>query len=190
MISLKAVVPRTGILMCLTISLVIPSALGQKVKVEFDPEADFSHIRHYEWRTHPVFEKNPQLQETYAVAIQLVMSAGNAQLMKQGLQPVDSSPDVFVTFFVQAQPGQSVNIVDIGPWWNYGYGWYAPPTWTTTEIDSFLSGMLVMDIVDARTSKLLWRAYCSDKIRDMSKRDKNITAATRKALQKFPPKQK
>jgi hypothetical protein len=164
------------------------SAFGQRVKVESEPGADFSHIRSYQWRTHPVYEKNPQLQETYAVAGQLIMSEGNRQLMKQGLQPADAAPDVFITFLVQAQAGESTRIVDIGPWWNGGYGWYSPPVWET-ETDSYLDGVILIDIVDAHTSRPLWHAFCGDKIRDMSTRDKNITAAVRKALQKFPPKQ-
>ena len=104
--------------------------------------------------------ENPQLQETYATGIQLVMEATNAQLMTRGLSIVDSSPDVFVSFYLQAEVGERVN------------------------------GMLVLEMFDARTSKLLWRAYCHDRIKDMSKRDKNITAVVKKALERFPPKQK
>jgi hypothetical protein len=108
--------------------------------------------------------------------------------MKRGIQPADTSPDVFVTFFLHANAGQSIRIVDSGA---YGwYGWYGSPSWTTTEIDSYLEGMLVIDIVDARSSALLWRAYCGDRIRDMRTRDKNIASAVKKALERFPPKQK
>jgi hypothetical protein len=173
----------------LMFSLATASAFGQRVKVQFEPGTDFSHVHSYQWRTHPVYEKNPQLQETYAVAGQLIMSEGNRQLMKQGLQPADASPDVFITFLVQAQAGESTRVVDIGPWYGGGYGWYAPATWTT-ETDSYLDGVIMIDIVDAHTSKPLWHAFCGDKIRDMSTRDKNITSAVRKALEKFPPKQK
>jgi hypothetical protein len=97
------------------------------------------------------------------------------------LQPVEHSPSVFITFFLHAHPGQSFKIVDAG------YGWYGPATWTTTEIESYTHGMLVIDIVDASTSKMIWRAYCGDRIREMRKRDKKITAAVKKALDRFPP---
>jgi hypothetical protein len=50
--------------------------------------------------------------------------------------------------------------------------------------------MLVLDIVDARTSKLLWRAYGGEKIDDFRNRDKDIKAVVKKALQRFPPKRK
>jgi hypothetical protein len=171
------------IVCCLVCWIVPPHAHGQKVNIEFDPKTDFSHVRLYEWRTHPVFEKHPELQELYATGSQLVMSAGNEQLMKQGLKPDDTSPDVYITFFIQASGGQSVRITDSG------YGWYGPTTWST-EVERYVNGMLVIDIVDARTSKLMWRAYCGDKIKDFTKRHEKITAAVRKALRQFPPKQK
>jgi len=50
--------------------------------------------------------------------------------------------------------------------------------------------MLVLDVVDAATSKLIWRPYATDTIRYMRNRDKNIDATVRKALDRFPPKQK
>jgi hypothetical protein len=154
-------VVRTSLLACLLSgSLLTLPALAAGVEIEFDPQADFTRLRQFQWRTHPVFEKNPQLQETYATGIQLVMEATNAQLMKRGLSIVDSSPDVFVSFYLQAEVGERVN------------------------------GMLVLEMFDARTSKLLWRAYCHDRIKDMSKRDKNITAVVKKAVERFPPKQK
>jgi hypothetical protein len=154
-------VVRTSLLACLLSgSLLQMPAFAAGVEIEFDPQADFTRLRQFQWRTHPVFEKNPQLQETYATGIQLVMEATNAQLMKRGLSIVDSSPDVFVSFYLQAEVGERVN------------------------------GMLVLEMFDARTSKLLWRAYCHDRIKDMSKRDKNITAVVKKAVERFPPKQK
>jgi len=169
--------------------LLVPSAGAQKVTIEFDKHADFSHVRRYQWRTHPAFEKHPELQEQYATGIQLVLGAGNTELMKKGLQPSDGPPDVFVTFYLGAEDNQKLRTITEaipGAW----YGWYGQPTWTRTEVDYYKTGVLILDIVDAATSKLIWRAYCSDTIRDMPNRDKNINSAVRKALDRFPPKQK
>jgi hypothetical protein len=63
--------------------LLIPSVLAQKVIIDFDKDADFSHIRRYQWRVHPAFEKSPELREQYATGIQLVLEAGNRQLMRR-----------------------------------------------------------------------------------------------------------
>jgi len=168
--------------------LALPLA-AQKVTVDFDKDADFSKIHRYQWRAHPALENHPELREQYSVGIQLVLDAGNRQLAKKGLRPSDGPPDVFVTFFITAQANQELKTITdfmTGGW----YPWYGVPTWTHTEIDYYVSGLLVLDIVDAATSKLIWRAYASDNIRDMKNRDKNIDATVRKALDRFPPKQK
>jgi hypothetical protein len=186
----NSVLARAGVLACvLGYGALIPGAFGQKIKVDFDHDADFSKIRRYQWRTHPVFEKRPELQSTYATGIQLVLEAGNAELMKRGFQPDDLSPDIFVTFFLLARGATELKTT-VQSGWGPGYGWYDAPTWTVTEVENYVRGMLVIDIVDARTSKLVWRAYCGDEVKDMRKRDKNINSAVKKALQQFPPKKK
>jgi hypothetical protein len=168
---------------------VLPFTAAQKVKVDFDHDADFSRVRHYTWRTHPVFEKNPELQQEYATGIQIVLQAGFEEMMKRGLLPDEHSPDVFITFLLSATDRESERaVVDMGQWWTTPYGWYSSPVWTTTETEYYKEGTLVIDIVDASTSKVLWRAYCSDTIRDFRTRDKNIRSAVRKAFEKFPPK--
>jgi hypothetical protein len=162
---------------------------AQKVKVEFDPSVDFARIHRYEWRTHPLFDKYPELKEQYSVAIQLVMGAANQQLTKKGALRVDSSPDVYLTFFVGSKEIQKMRTEVVDTWGGW-YGWYAPPIWTVTTTEQYIDGILVMDMVDPRTSQLAWRAYCWDSIRDMQNRHKNIESAVRKAFNHFPPKQK
>ncbi len=186
--TVKAGLPLIAV--CLAgLVLPVPSALAQKVKIDFDHNADFSRIHTYQWRTHPVFEKRPDLKERYATGIQLVLQAGNEQLMKKGFRPVDVSPDVFVTFFLVSQDEQKLKTVsEPGPWWGTPYGWYMQPMWSKTVIDSYTTGMLVLDIVDAASSAPLWRAYCSDTIHDMTERHKNVNSAVKKAFKHFPPK--
>jgi len=180
-------VNHTGAVFCrpslagwlVAIGVSAPFAFAAKVEIQFDHATDFSRIHRYKWRTHPVFEKSPELPEIYATGIQLVLQAGNAQLMKQGFEPDDVSPDVYVTFYILTKGAKKLPTGDSG--------WYSAPTWTVTEVEPKITGMLVIDIVDAASSKLLWRAYCGEKIKDMNKRDKKITSLVNKALEQFPP---
>ena len=174
---------RTILLLC---SLLSSPLIAQKVMTQYDHEADLSTIRTYQWREHRVFEQKPELKDIYSTGIQLVMEAGNAELMKRGFQPVESNPDVFVTFFILTKDVQQIKTTDISAW--NGYYWYAAPTWTITELEQFVRGMLVIDIVDGRSLKLLWRATCGDEIKDMRKRDTKINKVVKKALDRFPPK--
>ena len=183
----KSALARAAIAGCLfACGALTTTALAQKVNFYYDHETDFSRIHRYQWRTHPVFEKNPDLQHLYATAIQLVLDAGNTQFMKRGFQPDDVSPDVFVTFFILTNEAQEIKTTMMGGWG--AYPWYGVPTWTITEIEDYLKGMVVIEILDAHTSKLIWRASCGDKITDFNERHKNVNKIMKKALERFPPK--
>lgn len=165
---------------------------AQNVKIDFDRNFDFWKLHRYQWRTHPIFEKYPELRNRYSTSIQLVMNATNEQLMKKGYRPVSSAPDVFLTFFVSSKEVKNTYTDIVGPLGPaYGwYGWYAPPVWTVTRTEQYLEGTLVMDMVDPNASTLIWRASATDAILDFRTRDKNIYAAVKKIFSKFPPKQK
>jgi hypothetical protein len=176
---------------CVLCALIAHLAHAQKVKVDFDKNFDFSKVHRYEWRTHPIFEKHPELRDQYSVAIQLVMNATNQELRKKGYQSTDEMPDVFLTFFVTAKDATRIYADMIGPAGPYGwYGWYAPPVWTVTRTEQYLEGTLLMDMVDANGKQLIWRASATDAINDFHHRDENVDSAVKKIFKKFPPKQK
>ena len=178
---LPSIAPAFGVIL---LSLTPGPAMAQKVEVQYDHQADFSKIRTYQWRTHRVFEKQPELKEQYSTGIQLVLEAGNTEMMRRGLQPVESNPDIFVTFLILTKEMQEIKTTDISAW--DGYYWYAAPVWTITELEQYVRGMLVIDVVDARTSKLLWRAAGGDDIKDWRKRDKKVNSVVKKAFDRFP----
>jgi Domain of unknown function (DUF4136) len=165
------------------------SLYAQKVNVDFNPAFDFSKVHTYHWKVHPAFEKHPEWRDDYAVAIQLILGDANEQLMKKGLQPVDFAPDVFITFLVSARDMQEIK-TEVYDTWGGWYGWYAPPPWTVTTVENYKEGSLVIDMVNAKNSELVWRAFCWDSVRDMKERHKNVKSVVKKAFDRYPPKQK
>jgi len=177
--------------LCALCALLALCGKAQSVKIDFNRNFDFSKVHRYEWRTHPIFEKHPELRDQYSTAIQLVMNATNKQLMKKGYQSVTSTPDVFLTFFVTGKDVTRTYTDMIGPGVGYGwYGWYTPPVWTVTRSEQYLEGTLLMDMVDPKDTQLIWRASATDSVKDFRNRDKNVDAAVKKIFSKFPPKQK
>ena len=160
-------------------------ALPQSVKTDYDKSVDFSKLHHYEWRDSPEFEKQPELKTHYAVGIDLVRSAVNKGLMAKGYVPVDFHPDFYVTLFLGSKGMTDVTTLDAG-WYTWGPYWY--PMWTTVMVSHYTEGTLILDIVDANTRRLVWRAFCKDDIRDPKQRHENVERAVKKALKKFPPK--
>ena len=180
----RAIVPLIIQMGALLFISTVP-ALPQSVKTDHDKSVDFSKLHHYEWRDSPEFEKQPELKTRYAVGIDLVRSAANKALMAKGYVPVDFTPDFYVTLFLGSKGMTDVTTLDTG-WYTWGAYWY--PMWTTVMVSHYTEGTLILDIVDANTKRLVWRAFCQDDIRDPKQRHENVERAVKKALKKFPPK--
>lgn len=174
-----------GVVIALMLSLGCMTSAAQKVKTDFDKAVDFSRFHTYSWRQNPVFEKNPELQEQFSVASDLIRSDVNQNLTKRGFSRVEDSPDFYITFFITAKGMQDVRTISTGGWYGWGNFWY--PGWAEV-VSRYMEGTLVLDFVDASTKQLAWRAYCQVEIHDMKTRHEKIEKAVKKALQKFPPK--
>src|SRR5215831_15192549 len=61
-------------------------AFAQKVQTDYDKSLDFSKFHTYAWREHPILRNNPQIAETFSVALNLVRSEINGEFHeRQGL---------------------------------------------------------------------------------------------------------
>lgn len=171
--------------------LLMPAAWAERVRVESMPGSNVTGYKKYTWRTHPVFEKRPELAEKYSVGIELVKNAVNQNLLGRGFESTQQSPDFYITFVVTGNARQDVDVVYVDDAYGWGgwYGWpaYYYPAWTETVVTNYVEGTLILDIVDAKTAQLTWRAYCTDEIKDWKNRDKNVTKIVNKALKQFPP---
>jgi hypothetical protein len=188
----------TRILVILWLTACAP-AFSQKVVHDWVKEFDFSKLKTYAWREHPMAKDDPFLN-TKPVGVDIMKSAVNDILINRNYVPIDvGEPDFYVTFFATRTDYEYVSAVISG---SYTQGvtpgspanaWYSPgPVWTAGGAKEFTKhaadGMLMLDIVDGKDKQLIWRAYCTDTIKNMSKRHKNIEEAVKKALAKFPPK--
>ncbi len=105
-------------------------------------------------------------------------------LMTRGLQPGADHADLIARFAVGARTVTELEGVGyplvIGMW-----GAYPGDFWVTEHPE----GTLVIDLVDARSQKLVWRAYCVSQGTGMSD-TALIEKAVSRALSRFPPRQR
>ena len=168
----------------LCLALAFPAIVyAKKLYVDHDQDCDFTTLRTYAWRTHPVMEADPALAQR-AIAGDIVMSEGNQILMGRGYQPDDISPDFYITYFVKGKNVQEAITVGSSGYYGYGAAWVTSETHIRNSVD----GTLVIDIVDAKTDRLVWRATYRDNVSNWKKRHKVITKAVHGSLKKFPPK--
>jgi len=172
---------------CALVLLAAGAVLAMDVTHEYSTKADFSGFKTYAWMegtpaSDPFTEKR-------------IREAVDAQLRKRGLTPAETEPDIWVVSHASVDDDTRVDVN------NYAYGGYyvyrerfAPPRGSATAtVRQVPVGGLLIDLVNAETKRLVWRATASAILkdgRDPEKSRKRIHKATSKMFKKYPPKGK
>jgi hypothetical protein len=160
---------------------IVGSASAQQVKTDYDRSANFSQYKTYSWEQ--VKTRNP-------LDADRIKNAVNAALAAKGWSQVNSGGDVSVVAMEITRDQQTLNTFYDGfggawGWRRFGAGGFAEAT-TTTE--TYKVGTVVVDLFDAKTKQLIWRASASDTLSNNS--DKNIKSLDKgvnKMFNHFPP---
>lgn len=165
------------------ISFVIPIlcafatlAAAQDVHTDYDHHAMFGSYHTYSWEkvqtSDPLWE--PRIKD-----------AVDRTLQAKGWQKVASGGEVAVTAVGSARNQQEYETFynGMGGWRWGGFGE------TTTTVEHYRVGSLVVDLYDARDKQLVWRGVASDTLSDKpEKNEKNLDKAVEKMFKDFPPK--
>ena len=164
------------------IILTAMASFGQQVKTDFDRDSDFGHYKTYSWE---------KVQTQDPLWVDRIKEAVNSALSARGWTKVDSGGDVAVIAVESTQDQQTLNTFydGFGGGWRWrGFGGFGD---STTTVDTYKVGTLVVDLFDASTKKLIWRGSASDTLSDKS--DKNIKTldkGVQKMFDRFPPSPK
>lgn len=160
------------------------------IKTDFDPNANFSNYKTYKMISGGADIEvagqlsNPNLSSS-------VEDLLRAQMTEKGLEEeeVGGTPDIAIRYWAASQQRQKVTDLDdwggYEPFWDGG--WWAP-MWNEVVVTNYQKGTLLVDLIDTKTKKLVWRAYLIAALSDntekaMEQADKALT----KAFQNFPP---
>ncbi len=114
------------------------------------------------------------------------------QLDRRGFGYSDSSPDLLVNFYIHTKEKiQSRSVPAVGAYYGFrdpyydtwgGYGGYE------TRIDQHTEGTLNIDVVDAKTKKLVWEGAIVGRITDSALRnlEQSIDSAVEAIMTGFP----
>jgi uncharacterized protein DUF4136 len=151
-------------------------ALAQEVKTDYDHHANFSQYHTYYWErvktTDPLWENR-------------IREAVDHALQAKGWQRVDNGGDVALTAVGSTHNEREYQTFydGMGGWRWGGFGE------TTTQVENYPVGSLVLDMYDARGKQLVWRGVSSDSLSDNpEKNEKKLDKAVDKMLDHFPPK--
>jgi hypothetical protein len=190
--------PAAVLLGCLALG---GAAMPQKMDIdtEIDKKADFSTIRTYAVLPPapmltdfaPNAPRNPTLtQEALAPPIE---AAIERELTRRGLvKAAPEAADVHVVYTMALQ--SQVSSSYLGEHYGYITGWgspVAPGLAPSTSVRGYQKGTIVVDVVQAKAKRGIWRGLVNAKIeavRSLEDRIKRIDDGVRRMFERFPIK--
>jgi len=165
-----------------TALLLLAACSSVSTSYDFDPDADFARLKAYAWVESAID------RDTDPLVLERVRRATDAGLAAAGYRKVESGGDFHVAAHLRSR--QRVQVRDTGyagPYYGYGYG-----HWGTRRIDvyEYDEGSIILDVIDAKTNKLLWRGIAKAAVPESPKPEeltKLVDEAVSKLLEDFPP---
>ncbi len=157
--------------------LAVP-CFAQKVNVDFDKEADFGKHRTYQYQNGTPIPN--QLMD------QRVLASIEYHLAMKGYERVEENPDLVVTYHASTRQEQNIYTDHFGT--GYGRRWRGGVSTSTSRVQTYTKGTIMVDIWDAKEKALLWRGTATDTLSDKpEKNEKKLNKSFEKLFEKFPP---
>jgi hypothetical protein len=158
---------------------------GQRIKVEYDKNLDFSKFKTFAWGHHDAVSR-PML----ALAI---LGAIDEELTKRRLRKVENNPDIFIQMYGSVDSDMSVSYSNplysgMGgiPSFDTGFVMWGSMPGGTTAV-TVHKGQLVVDVIDASQKKLAWRGMATEKLsNEKLKLVDQVNTAVEKMFQRYP----
>jgi hypothetical protein len=165
----------------------IGESWADKIKTDFDKSASFSEFKTYAFKPGLLM-----LAEGRDRVDEQMVSAMRRELNAKGFTEVQENPSLFVTYFgTLGAMSSSGNLYAPGQLARYDWG--IPQGWSGVASDTVLTGSLLIEVVNAASKQLLWRARIEGAVKNLNKPEKQgprINEFIQKALKDFPPKAK
>jgi hypothetical protein len=158
------------------------ACFAQQVKTDYDRSADFSKYKTYCWE---------KVQTQDPLWVDRIKSAVNSALQSKGWTQAESGCDISIIAIEINKNQESLNTYydNFGGGWRWrGFGGFGE---STTTVDTYKVGSLVVDLFDSKTKGLVWRGSSTDMLSDKSDKNiKNLDKGVQKMFQHFPPEPK
>jgi len=155
------------------------ASLAQQVKTDYDREANFNQYKTYSWE---------KVQTQDSLWVDRIKEAVNTDLAAKGWTPVQSGGDISVVAIETTQNQQTLDTFydGFGGGWRWrGFGGFGD---STTTVETYKVGTLVVDLFDPKTKKLIWRGSASDALSNKSDKNiRNLDKGVQKMFDHFPP---
>ena len=170
---------RWGAAALLCVGTVLGCASSLKVDAGWDQNAKFASYKTWAWKP-----DGSIADPVWAKRFQDVLSD---QLATDGLTQVGlgQSPDLWAA--VHARLGSETRTMSYDPGWGYGYGAWGSLDTFTYEVPA---GSFVVDLVDVKLKRIVWRGKASDTIaqnKTNEEREKKLVSILAQMFATYPP---
>ena len=157
------------------VTMLAAGGFAARVSTDYDHSVNFEHYRTYSWA---------KLETANSLWDTRVKDAINKELAAKGWSEVPSGGDVALVAVETTRTRQQLNTFydGFGGWRWGGFGE------STTTVERYKVGTLVVDMFEAGSKKLIWRAASHSALSANPEKDtKNLDKEVQKMFQHFPP---
>ena len=160
--------------------LVLAACSSVSVKTDFDPSTSFAQYHSY------ILEPGDEpigLSPSGEAALTATL---RHQLAARGVQEARDNADLHIVRHIATQDKIRINSSSAGGPYRYGrYGaWVGGPQYT--DVSQYTEGTLILDFVDAKTRKLVFRGIATGTVGDPQANAAKIKEAVEKILAAYP----
>ncbi len=173
---------RTAHFLGLVSLATVTACAAMSVNAYFDPQSDYASYRTYRWEPAESPPTGDPRLDASPFFDSRIRSSVERELATKGLQQVASdSADLLVHYHVSIRDKVEVFSVDR----EYGYE-FGPED----QVHEYEEGTLVLDIVDARSARVIWRGWVQTDVEGVvgnpQKMEQRIEKAVRLMLERLP----
>jgi hypothetical protein len=159
----------------LVIATLTTAAMAARVSADYDHSAKFSAYKTYSWT---------KVEAADSIWDARVKAAVDKELAAKGWTQVPSGGDVSVVAVASTRTEQQLN-TNYNGFGGRRFGGFGD---ATTTVAKYKVGTLVVDMFDAGSTNLIWRASASDTLSgNPEKNTKNLNKGVQKMFSHFPP---
>ncbi len=167
----------------LSIALLAAVAAWASITTDYDHSVSFANFKTYSWG---------KVETANSLWDERVKSAVDSALTAKGWNQVASGGDVIVNAFGKTKSEHTIDTFydgfGGGGWRWRGFGGFGE---STTTVDTYQVGTLVVDMFDPNSKNLIWRGVASDTLSGSpEKNTKKLDGEVHKLFEHFPPSPK
>lgn len=168
--------------------LILASACSTlRISTDYDPAVDFARYRTFTLK-HGAASKDP-------LATDRLDNALEAAIVSRGLSRITDGGDLSIVSHFKIGKETQINTTTFGynGWAGWRWGGFGMGAQTMTTVQEIPTGTVIVDVVDAKTGKAVWRGIAKDRISSSGTPEEYQKQAREAALElfaNFPPQRK